>query len=97
MTISDPLQTSFHFFNSTFYFPYIFSGTIFNQAAYQINDKLILGGNSFGVNSIFSPSIVHPMTNQWQTRGASMFMQYKVNRNFKIETRITVTGAPNYP
>ncbi len=73
------------------------SAAIFNQAAYQIYDKIILGGNSFGVNSIFGPPVIHPFSDQWQTRGASMFMQYKVNKNFKIETRISVSGTPHHP
>ncbi len=77
--------------------PLFHNGTIFNQAAYSISDKLTLGGNSFGVNSIFTAPLPHPSANQWETRGASMFMQYKVNKNFKIETRISVTGSPYHP
>jgi len=73
------------------------SGTLFNQATYSLNDKLKLGGNSFGVNSIHSAPLPHPSSNQWEMRGASMFMQYKVNKNFKIETRISVTGNPYHP
>jgi hypothetical protein len=77
--------------------PLFHSGTIFNQASYQLNDKLTFGGNSFGVNSIFTAPLPHPSANQWENRGASMFMQYKVNRNFKIETRISVTGNQFHP
>lgn len=77
--------------------PLFHNGTIFNQASYSISDKLTLGGNSFGVNSIFTAPLPHPSSNQWETRGASMFMQYKVNKNFKIETRISVTGSQYHP
>lgn len=77
--------------------PLFYSGTIFNQASYQISDKVSFGGNSFGVNSIFTAPLPHPSANQWENRGASMFMQYKVNRNFKIETRISVTGNQFHP
>jgi hypothetical protein len=77
--------------------PFFHNGTIFNQATYSLSDKLKLGGNSFGVNSIHSAPLPHPSSNQWETRGASMFMQYKVNKNFKIETRISVTGNQYHP
>jgi hypothetical protein len=77
--------------------PFYHSGTVFNQAVYRINDKMSLGGNSFGVNSIFTAPLPHPGRNQWETRGASMFMEYKVNKNIRIETRISVSGSPNYP
>ena len=77
--------------------PFFHSGAVFHQAAYQLGEKLTVGGNSFGMNSIFSPPPMHPSANQWDVRGASMFMQYKVNRNFKIETRISVTGSPHHP
>lgn len=77
--------------------PLSHSGTIFNQASYQVSDKVTFGGNSFGVNSIFTAPLPHPSANQWENRGASMFMQYKVNRNFKIETRISVTGNQFHP
>ena len=77
--------------------PLFHNGTIFNQATYTLSDKLKLGGNSFGVNSIHTAPLPHPSSNQWETRGASMFMQYKVNKNFKIETRISVTGNQYYP
>lgn len=77
--------------------PFFHSGTIFNQANYHLSDKVTFGGNSFGVNSIFNAPLPHPSANQWENRGASMFMQYKVNRNIKIETRISVTGNQFHP
>lgn len=77
--------------------PFIHSGAVLHQAAYQLGEKFTVGGNSFGMNSIFSPLPMHPSANQWDVRGASMFMQYKVNKNFKIETRISVTGNQYHP
>ena len=77
--------------------PFFHSGTVFNQAVYRLNEKFTLGGNSFGVNSLFSAPLPRRGGNQWETRGASMFMQYKVNKNFRIETRISVTGNSYYP
>jgi hypothetical protein len=76
--------------------PMLHSATFFNQASYQIGDKITLGGNSFGVNSIFTPPRLHG-SNQWETRGASMFMQYNVNKNFRIETRVSVSGSQHHP
>lgn len=74
------------------YAPWLHSSAILNQAAYSISDKLVLGGNSFGLNSIHSAPLPVFDQQQWDIRGASMFMQYKVNRNFTIETRVSVTG-----
>lgn len=77
--------------------PFLHSAAIFNQASYRLSDKVTFGGNSFGVNSIFAAPLPHPSANQWETKGASMFLQYKVNRNLKIETRISVSGHQNKP
>jgi hypothetical protein len=90
-------EARFSFGNPFMVSPLFHTGTIFNQATYSLSDKLTLGGNSFGVNSIFTAPLPHPAANQWETRGASMFMQYKVNKNFKIETRISVTGNQYHP
>lgn len=77
--------------------PWLHSGAILTQAAYSISDKLILGGNSFGLNSIHSAPLPNFDQQQWDIRGASMFMQYKVNRNFTIETRVSVSGNRYQP
>lgn len=77
--------------------PFIHQAAIFNQATYRLSDKLSLGGNSFGINSALSAPLPNPSANQWDTRGASMFMQYKVNKNFRIETRISVTNQQFHP
>ncbi len=79
------------------YAPWLHTGAILNQAAYSINDKLVLGGNSFGLNSIHSAPLPGFDQQQWDIRGASMFMQYKVGRNFTIETRVSVTGNRYQP
>jgi hypothetical protein len=72
-------------------FPFVQSAVIFNQAAYKLSDKFLIGGNSFGGKSIFSAPFPNSGINQFDTRGASMFFQYKVSKNFKIETRVSVT------
>jgi hypothetical protein len=77
--------------------PFAHSGAVFHQTVYQLNDKINVGGNSFGAKSIFSAPLPLNGQNQWDVRGASMFMQYKVNKNFKIETRVSVMGNQYYP
>lgn len=77
-------------------FPYPGTGTVFNQASYRLSDKVLIGGNSFGVNTLLSAPFSRPGANAWEWRGASMFMEYKVSRNFRIETRVSVTGN-QYP
>ncbi len=71
--------------------PFFRNGAIFSGATYKLNDKLQLGGYSFGANSIFSAPMPNQGMNNFDTRGATMFMQYKVSKNFKIETRVSVT------
>ncbi|NOY95583.1 MAG: hypothetical protein GXO81_04255 [Chlorobi bacterium] len=89
-------------FNAPGYFttinPFIRSGIIFNQARYEISEKFTLGGNSFGANSIFSAPLPNQGNTNFDYRGASMFMQYKISKNVKIETRVSVTSRPRpYP
>jgi hypothetical protein len=78
--------------------PFYRNGTVFSAASYQLNDKFKLGGYSFGANSVFSAPLPNRGMNNFDTRGATMFMEYKVSKNFKIETRISVTqgNAPGF-
>ena len=72
--------------------------SVVNQARYQINDKLSIGGNSFAGSSIFNPMPMNRPFNEMDIKGASMFMEYKVSKKFKIETRISVTNRdPMFP
>lgn len=80
-------NNSFGFFPS----PFFRNGTVFSAASYKLNDKFKIGGYSFGANSIFSAPLPNQGMNNFETRGATMFMQYKVSKNFKIETRVSVT------
>lgn len=90
----NPLVTTstYYSFNQPLYYPYYINGTVFNQATYRINDKLSFGGNSFGAQGIFDKPQMNPAIQNMSTKGASMFMQYKVSKNFKIETRVSVTN-----
>jgi hypothetical protein len=71
--------------------PFVQSGTIFSQGSYQINDKFKVGGYSFGANSIFSAPLPNQNLNNFDFRGSTLFMEYKVSDKFKIETRVSVS------
>lgn len=72
--------------------PFYPNEIISNHAEYKINNKFLFGGNSFGAQSIFDRQGINPSVQNMSTKGASMFMQYKVSKNFKIETRVSVTN-----
>lgn len=71
--------------------PFYTNGMVFNQATYRLSDKFSFGGNSFGAQSVFDRPELNPSVQNMSTKGASMFMQYKVSKNFKVETRVSVT------
>ena len=71
--------------------PFSRSGTVFSQGSYQLNDKFKVGGYSFGANSIFSAPLPNQNLNNFDFRGSTLFMEYKVSDKFKIETRVSVS------
>lgn len=70
--------------------PFLYNGSVFSSAAYKINERFTLGGYSFGANSVFNAPLPNRGINSFDVRGSTMFMQYKVSKNFKIETRVNV-------
>jgi hypothetical protein len=70
--------------------PFYTNGTIFNQSTYRLSDRVSFGGNSFGAQSVFDAPMMNSSINDMSTKGASVFMQYKVSKNFKVETRVSV-------
>ena len=74
--------------------PFFTNGAVFSEAQYKFSDKFSLGGYSFGANSIFSSPLPNQGMNNFDTRGSTLFMQYKVSKNFKIETRVSVSQGP---
>jgi hypothetical protein len=74
--------------------PFLRNGAIFSAASYQLNDKFTVGGYSFGANSIFSAPLPNQGMNNFDTRGSTLFMQYKVSKSIKIETRVSVSQGP---
>lgn len=73
------------------YSPFFANGKMLSEAAYQLGDKFVLGGYSYGMNSIFSAPLPANGMNQFDRYGSTLFMQYKISKNFKIETRVNVT------
>jgi hypothetical protein len=80
----------------TYFNPFVHSLAITNQAHYQLNDKFMLGGNSFVGNSIFNPLPANPSLQDMSIRGASMFLQYKVSDKFKIGGSFSISNQ-NHP
>jgi hypothetical protein len=71
--------------------PFVRNGTVFSAGEYQFSDKFKIGGYSYGVNSVFSAPLPNQdLNNNYDFRGNTLFMQYKVSKNFKIETRVNV-------
>jgi len=99
------MKPDYTVYNGSAYSPGVFGGSffaanpfardafVFNQAAYKISDRLSFGGNSFGVNSIFSAPLPNRGPNSYDFRGASMFMQYKISKNITVETRVSVANG----
>jgi len=80
---------------SPFYSPFYQNGRVFSEAAYKIGDKFTFGGFSYGTNPMMMPPPA-PGINNFNRYGSTMFMQYKVGKNFKIETRVNVSQGPKY-
>lgn len=96
LTPSEPISHSFSFAGSAFssVFPL---AHVFNQSILRINDRFLFGGNSFGAQSVFDQPKLNPGIQDLGIRGASMFMQYKVNDNFKVQTRISISNRGSAP
>lgn len=76
--------------------PFLRNETVFSGSAYQLNDRFTFGGYSFGANSALTAPFPNQGMNNFDVRGSTIFMQYNVSKNFKIETRINVTQGPGF-
>lgn len=70
--------------------PFYYNGQILSDAAYKLGDKFVVGGFSYGANSVISSPLSNQNGSYFDNYGSTMFMQYKVSKNFKIETSISV-------
>lgn len=88
-------ETSFNFAS-----PFWGNGQILGGSVTQLSDKFTIGGFSYGANSVFSAPLPNANKSYFDTYGSTMFMQYKVSKNFKIETSVSVgrqQGPPPPP
>jgi hypothetical protein len=78
--------------------PFYQNGMVLSEGAYQFSDKFTFGGFSYGANSMMSgPPMPTPGIDKFDRYGSTLFMQYKVSKNFKIETRFNVSQGSRYP
>lgn len=71
--------------------PYFFNSQVLSSAAYQLGDKVVVGGFSYGANSMMTAPIPNQQGSYFNTYGSTMFLKYKVSRNVSIETRVSIT------
>jgi len=84
-------------FSGAYWNPIFPFGQVFNQSSYQINDRFLVGGNSFGAQSVFDRPKLNSSIGDMSIKGASMFLQYKVNDHFKVETRVSISNRRSGP
>ena len=77
--------------------PYYSNAQIFGGSSAKLNDKFTIGGFSYGANSVFSAPLPNQNNSYYDTYGSTMFIQYKVSKNFKIETRVSVGHSNQGP
>jgi hypothetical protein len=94
--LNNPPVFSDLYLNTGFGFsPFFSTGKIFNQASYRLSDRLLLGGSSFGAQSVFNPLEINSSMQNMNWKGASMFLQYKVSKSVKVEGRVSISNRPN--
>lgn len=93
---SSSASYSFSLMRSGFHpvFPF---GQVFNQSSYRVNNHLIVGGNSFGAQSVFDRPKLNSTIQDMGIKGASMFIEYKVNDRFKVQTRFGISNRGSAP
>jgi hypothetical protein len=84
-------------FSQTSFNPFLSFGQVYNQSAYRLNDRFVVGGNSFGTQSVFDPPKLNGTIQDMSIKGASLFLQYKVSDHFKVQTRVSVSNRPSSP
>lgn len=71
-----------------------FNQSILSSSAYKLGDKLLVGGYSYGVNSVFMPPHLNQPFNKFDIYGSSLFFQYNVSKNLKIGASVNVNNRP---
>lgn len=76
----------------SYFNPFISSVQVFSQGSYRLNDKLSIGGNSFGARTIFDTPVLNPAIQNMNVRGANLIMHYKISDKLKVETRFSISN-----
>lgn len=92
--------TSLSFHGSDIVSPYYYNAEMLSSAAFELGDKFVIGGYSYGANLINSAPLPNQNMGYFDAYGSTMFMQYKVSKKFKIETSISIQqnrqGPPGF-
>lgn len=92
--------TGLSFHGSDIVSPYYYNAEMLSSAAFELGDKFVIGGYSYGANSVLSAPLPNQNMGYFDTYGSTMFMQYKVSKKFKIETSISIQqnrqGPPGF-
>ncbi|TDN99925.1 hypothetical protein [Sunxiuqinia elliptica] len=76
--------------------PWLGSLSVTNQAHYNLNDRLVVGGNSFAGSTIFDNMPANPSLKDMSIRGASMFLQYNISKKVKLSGSFSISNE-NHP
>ncbi len=76
--------------------PFFRNATILSGSAWQLNDRFTLGGYSFGANSWITAPFPNQGQNSFDFRGSTIFMQYNVSKNVRVETRLNVIRGSGF-
>ena len=82
--------TGLSFYGSEIVSPIYYNAEMLSSAAFQLGDKFVIGGYSYGANLINTAPFPNQNSSYFDAYGSTMFMQYKVSKKFKIETSISI-------
>ena len=92
--------TGLSFHGSDIVSPYYYNAEMLSSAAFELGDKFVIGGYSYGANLINTAPLPNHNSGYFDAYGSTMFMQYKVSKKFKIETSISIQqnrqGPPGF-
>jgi hypothetical protein len=92
--------TGLSFHGSDIVSPYFYNAEMLSSSAFELGDKFVIGGYSYGANLINSAPLPNQNSNYFDAYGSTLFMQYKVSKKFKIETSISIQqnrmGPPGF-
>lgn len=89
--------TSMSLRSTDFFSPFFYNAEMLSSAAYKLGDKFVIGGFSYGANSVLSAPLPNQNSSYFDTYGSTMFFQYKVSKKFKIETSISIQQNGHNP